>query len=146
MPTEEEENGEPPFHPELEEFGRVEIYQRVFDKMKPGEKVIDMMKRIHKSGEPFDDIAAWVSELFVRGEIKIIDAGWAMTGLNAGKIGWMEELKWDLEENGEIIPDQTAETLGKRHRVLCAEDARVRIAGTEEWIPIEKIDFKFFVL
>lgn len=142
----EEEPTEPPFHPELENLSRFEIYEFIFDKMKVGERVIDMMKRVNASDEPIDDVAMWVSELFVRGETDIIEHDWAFTGVNAGRVGLLEELKWDLEENGTVVTGMMAPELARRHRVLCAEDARVRVDGTEEWVLIEKLNFACLVL
>ena len=67
-----EEPNDPPFHPELEQYSFFELYAFIFEKMLIGEKVIDCMKRIDKSPESIDEIAKWISELFVRGEIDII--------------------------------------------------------------------------
>lgn len=144
--VDEEEAGEPPFHEDLHDTSRLELYQWVFAKMLPGEKVIDMMKRVDKSEEPIDEVAKYVSELFLRGETKIVETDWVWTGINAGKVGELEEMKWDLEENGEVTKNRTAAELAPRLRVLIAEDARVRIDGTEEWIPIDKINFTYLVL
>jgi hypothetical protein len=144
--TEEEEVIEPPFHPELAEFSFFELYAFIFDRMRPGERVIDTMKRIDKSDEPIDEMAQWVSELFVRGEIEVIETDWVMTGIRAAKIGYLEEIKWDLEENGVVSGGHSGEELAPRARVLAAEDARVKIEGTEEWVPVEKINFKVLVL
>ena len=143
---EDEDAGEPPFHEDLADTSRLELYQWVFAKMLPGERVIDMMKRVDKSDEPIDDVAKYVSELFLRGETKIIETDWIWTGINAGRVGYLEELKWDLEENGEVTKNRTAAELAPRLRVLIAEDARVRLDGTEEWIPIDKINFTYLIL
>ena len=141
----EEEECEPPFHPELEQYGFFELYAFIFDKMLPGEKVVDMMKRIDKSDEPIDDVAKWVSELFVRGEIEVVETDWVMTGIRAGKVGQLQEMKWDLQENGVVTTGNTYEKLAPRARVLAAEDAMVRPDGTETWIPVDKIKFEFLV-
>jgi hypothetical protein len=69
-----------------------------------------------------------------------------MTGIRGGKVGYLSELKWDLEENDKVTSGHSAEELAPRARVLAAEDARVRISGTDEWIPVEKIKFNFLVL
>ena len=68
--------------------------------MRPGEKVVDTMKRIDKSEEPIDDMAKWVSELFVRGEIEVVEIDWVMIGIRAGRIDMLQSLKWDMMENG----------------------------------------------
>jgi hypothetical protein len=145
-PAEEEQEVEPPFHPELEEFSFFELYSFIFDKMRPGESIIDAMKRIDKSAESIDDMAKWVSELFVRGEAEIVGTDWVMTGIRGGKVGYLSDLKWDLEENEKVTSNHSAEELAPRARVLAAEDARVRISGTEEWVPVEKIKFNYLVL
>jgi hypothetical protein len=143
---EDEQDSEPPFHPELEQYSFFELYAFIFDKMLPGETIIDAMKRIDKSEEPIDDVAKWVSELFVRGEAEIVGVDWVMTGIRAGKVGYLEDLKWELEENGIVTSNHTAEDLAPRARVLAAEDSRVRIEGSEDWIPIEKIKFNCLIL
>lgn len=138
-----EENTEPPFHPELADFGFFELYAFIFDKMLVGEKVIDAMKRIDKSPETIDEMAKWVSELYVRGEIDIVSTDWVMTGIRAGRVGQLQDMKWDLKENGEVKPDLTYETIAPRIRVLIAEDSQVKPVGTENWVPIEKIHFEY---
>ncbi|KAH0786117.1 hypothetical protein GPJ56_009794 [Histomonas meleagridis] len=142
---EEEDVVEPPFHPELEQYGFFELYGFIFDKMIPGEKVVDTMKRIDKSDEPIDEMAKWVSELFVRGEIEIVETDWVMTGIRAGRVGQLQEMKWDLKENGVETSGNTYEKLAPRLRVLIAEDSLVRPEGTQEWIPIDKIHFDYLV-
>ncbi|OHS95710.1 hypothetical protein TRFO_10349 [Tritrichomonas foetus] len=142
---EEVEDVEPPFHPDLEDFAFFEIYALIFEKMLPGEKVVDAMKRIDKSEEPIDDMAKWVSELFVRGEIDIVSTDWIMTGIKAGKVGQLQEIRWDLQENGVVTTGNSYEKLAPRQRVLAAEDAMVRPEGTEAWIPVDKIKFEFLV-
>lgn len=141
----EEEECEPPLHPELEEYSFFEIYAFIFDKMLPGEKIIDAMKRIDKSPEPIDEMAKWVSELFARGEIEIVSTDWVMTGIRAGRVGALQEMKWDLQENGEIKSGLTYEAIAPRYRVLVAEDSLVRPEGTTDWIPIDKIKFEYLV-
>lgn len=138
-----EEPNDPPFHPELEQYSFFELYAFIFEKMLIGEKVIDCMKRIDKSPESIDEIAKWISELFVRGEIDIISTDWVMTGIRAGKVGQLQDMKWDLKENGEIKPELTYETIAPRLKVLIAEDSLVKPVGTEEWVPIDKIHFEY---
>jgi hypothetical protein len=137
---------DPPLHEDLQDFAFFEIYALVFEKMRVGERIIDTMKRVHQSTEPIDELAKWVSELFARGEVGVIETDWAMAGIHAGKVGWLQELKWDLEENGVVTGGHTAETLKPRARVLAAEDARVRIEGTDDWVPVEKVNFTVLVL
>jgi hypothetical protein len=64
-----------------------------------------------------------------------------MAGVHAGKVGWLQELKWDLEENGTVSGGHTAAALKPRERLRTAEDARVKIEGTDDWVPIEKINY-----
>jgi hypothetical protein len=143
---EETEPVEPPLHEDLQDYAFFEVYAFIFEQMRVGERIIDTMKRIHQSDQSIDDMAKWVSELFARGEVAIIETDWAMAGVHAGKVGWLQELKWDLEENGVVTSGHSAETLKPRARVLAAEDARVRIEGTENWVPVEKINFAVLVL
>lgn len=142
---EEEEVVEPPFHPELEEFSFYELYGFIFDQMRPGEKVVDTMKRIDKSQEPIDDMAKWVSELFVRGEIEVVEIDWVMIGIRGGRIDKLQSLRWDMMENGKLAEDLSYADMAPRLKVLIAEESTVRIRGTEEWIPIEKIHFDYLV-
>ena len=138
-----EEVTEPPFHPELEQYSFFELYAFIFEKMLIGEKIIDCMKRIDKSPESIDEMAKWISELYVRGEIDIVSTDWVMTGIRAGKVGQLQDMKWDLKENGEVKPELTYEKIAPRLRVLIAEDSLVRPVGTEEWVPIDKIHFEY---
>ena len=142
---EEEEVVDPPFHPELEGYSFFELYGFIFDKMRPGEKVVDTMKRIDKSEEPIDDMAKWVSELFVRGEIEVVEIDWVMIGIRAGRIDMLQSLKWDMMENGVLSENLSCETIAPRLKVLIAEESTVRICGTDEWILIEKIHFDYLV-
>ena len=88
-------------------------------------------------------MAKWISELYVRGEIDIVSTDWVMTGIRAGKVGQLQDMKWDLKENGEVKPELTYEKIAPRLRVLIAEDSLVRPVGTEEWVPIDKIHFEY---
>jgi hypothetical protein len=144
--VEDSEPIEPPLHEDLQDYAFFEVYGFIFEKMQVGERIIDTMKRVHQSPEPIDDLAKWVSELFARGEVAVIETDWVMAGVHAGKVGWLQELKWDLEENGKVTEGHTAVELKGRQRVLEAEDARVRIEGTDNWVPIEKINFTVLVL
>lgn len=144
--TEEEEVVEPPFHPELEEFAFMDLYAFIFDKMLPGEKIIDTMKRVNKVEGAIDELAKWISELFIRGEIEIIETDWILCGLNAGKIDQLQQIKWELKKGDKITGPFSAEELAPKEKVLDAKEAMVRPVGNEEWIPVKKIQFHILVL
>ena len=141
----EEEEVEPPFHEDLADRAFVELYEVIFNHLKCGEKVIDALKRIPKDSEEMDEFAKYISELWVRGEINIIQHTWVLVGMNAGKIAQIQEIKWDLRENGQDSSGHTAQELAPRARVLAAEDALVKPEGTEEWIPVQNIQFDYIL-
>lgn len=144
--SEEEEAAEPPFHPELEEMAFMDLYALIFDKMQPGERIIDSMKRINKVEGAIDEMAKWISELFLRGEIEIIETDWILCGLNAGKIDSLQKIKWELLKGDKVTGPFSAEEIAPKEKVLDAKEAKVRPVGTEEWIPVKNIQFHILVL
>lgn len=144
-PENEEEEVSPPFHEDLADRDFFELYDVVFSHMKVGERIVEMLKRVPKDSPEMDEIAKYISELWIRGEIHIIEQSWAMIGINAGKISAIQEMKWDLLENGQETTNHTADELAKRARVLAAEDSLVRPSGSSEWVPVQKIDFNIII-
>ena len=138
---EKEQEGPPPLHPELEEYGFVELYQHIFYQMLPGEKILNLLQRLKAAGDNLDDAAKYISELYTRGEADIFDRDWVLMGISGGRVGQILDMKWEVSTEGKITgPFQSAE-LGPKARVLAAMDSTVRPVGTETWIPIEKINF-----
>ena len=109
--------------------------------MLPGEKILNYLKRLQAAGDNLDDAAKYISELYTRGEADIFDRDWVLIGISAGKIGQILEMKWEVRTEGEVTGPFTGPELAPKARVLAAMDAVVRPLGTEEWIPIEKINF-----
>ena len=94
--TPQEEIIEPPLHEDLEEFSFFELYEFIFNVMKPTESLLDTLKRIKNSNESLDNIAKWISELYSRGETDIFERDWIMIGISGGKISKILEMKWYL--------------------------------------------------
>lgn len=145
--VEEKESEEPPpFHPELEDLSFFELYQHVFDQMIPGEKCLDLLKRLKAAGSSLDDPAKYISELYARGETDIFERDWVLMGISGGRIGSLLDMKWELNSENKITGPFTSVELAPKARVLAAMDSLVREQGTEKWIPIEKINFAMLKL
>ena len=138
---EKEQLEPPPLHEDLEGFSFFELYQHIFDQMLPGEKILNYLKRLQAAGDNLDDAAKYISELYTRGEADIFDRDWVLMGISAGRIGQILDMKWDVLVEGQITGPFPSIELGPKARVLAAQDATVRPTGTEEWIPIDKINF-----
>ena len=131
----------PPLHPELEDWSFFELFAKIFDMMKPGEKLSDVLKRLKQGGDNLDEIAKYVSELYSRGETDIFERDWTLIGISAGRIGKILDTKWEVKTEGKISEPMMSLEITPKARVLAAMDSEIREVGTEEWIPIEKINF-----
>lgn len=136
----------PPLHEDLEPLGFYELYQHVFDQMKPGEKCLDLLKRLKASGDSLDDTAKYISELYSRGEVDIFERDWVFLAISAGRIGQILEMKWNVKNEEGVTGPFSSMDLAPKARVLAAMDSLVNIVGTEEWIPIQKINFAMLKL
>lgn len=134
----------PPEHPELADFGFADLYGFIFRMMNPNEKIFDSLKRHFKAGENIDELAAWISELYMRGELDVLEKTWPLTALNGGMLDELLSSKWIVKTAKKTYDPATPEEIGPKHKVYVAKDAQMCREGTEEWYPVAEIDFSIF--
>ena len=138
----ETELEEPIRYPELENLGFFELYLPIFNELKFGEKLVEMLKRKKDAGENLDEIVKYISELYSRSETDIFSKDWLDLAVCAGKIGEVLGYKWEVKTSEGINGPLSGLEVAPKKRVWAAMDAVVRVIGTEEWCDINKIRFE----